>query len=355
MHTETMDRQAFEFVAKAMEQLDEYNRNHQLSYLKDAESVLTQAIRRDSQYLDASLYAGIVKDLIGKPADAIQFFDAILSNLPKDSESRRDEVQYSRGVAWYHQYSHRKLAQAEPDFLAVVNRSRDMGLKLLARAGLAQTYAMWMIPNRTQKENLLKAEGAAELEFIKENRDKCLEQIELANAEKLPRFGFNLSKKLGSPLSVSIQGTVLNARGMCTMYWTDYNVKENDKRRDLLQEAIRYLEEADKYIPGDWANTCDLGSAHFRLAVVTRESGGAPDHEFKKALDLFQKVVDDLRPNYGFAFYEMGRICRVWHRFDDAKAYFGKSLDIPQEYRDTGDDTVKYELDRAEKGDSSFP
>jgi tetratricopeptide (TPR) repeat protein len=355
MHTETMDRQAFEFVAKAMEQIDEYNHDHRLSYLKDAESVLTQAITRDSQYLDASLYAGIVKDLIGKPADAIPFFDAILSSLPKDSESRRDEVQYSRGVAWYHQYSHRKLAQAEPDFLAVVNSSQDKGLRLLARAGLAQTYAMWMIPNTTQKEHLLTTKGTTELEFIKEKRDKCLEQIDLANTEKLPRFGFKRSKKLGSPLSVSIQGTLLNARGMCTMYWTDYNVRELNKRSDLLQDAIRYLEEADTYLPGDWANTCDLGSAHFRLAVVIRESGGAPDSEFKKALDLFQEVIDDLRPNYGFAFYEMGRICRVWQRFDDAKAYFGKSLSIPQEYRDAGDNTVKYELDRAERSDSSFP
>jgi tetratricopeptide (TPR) repeat protein len=120
MHTQTMDRQAFELVAQAMKRLDEYNRDHQLSFLQHAESALTEALTRDAQYLDASLYSGIVKDLIGKPADAVPFFDKILNNLPKDSQGRWDEIQYSRGVAWYHQYSHSKLAQAEKDFLAVV-------------------------------------------------------------------------------------------------------------------------------------------------------------------------------------------------------------------------------------------
>jgi tetratricopeptide (TPR) repeat protein len=132
-------------------------------------------------------------------------------------------------------------------------------------------------------------------------------------------------------------------------------VKENHKRHELLREAIRYLEEADVYLPNDWANTCDIASAHFRLAVVTRELGGDADTEFTKAIELLQKVIDDLRPDYGFAFYEMGRIYRVWKRFEDAKVYFGKSMDIPHEYRDAQDSTVKYELDRAEDGDSSFP
>lgn len=349
-----MDRQAFELVAQAMKRLDEYNRDHQLFFLQEAESALTEALTRDAQYLDASLYSGIVKDLIGKPADAVPFFDKILNNLPKDSQDRWDEIQYSRGVAWYHQYSHSKLAEAEKDFLAVVNKSTDADLRLLARAGLAQTYAMWMIPSTSQKEILLKGEGAAELEFIKEKRRLCLEQIDLVNADKVFRSGSKLNRR-ASLLSGPTQGTILNAHGMCTMYWTDYNVTGNDERRRLLQEAIGYLEEADQYLPGDWANTCDIASAHFRLGAVTRESGGNPVKEFQTAIDLLQKVVDDLRPNYGFALYEMGRIYRVWKRFEDAKKSFAKSLGIPAEYRDVGDGTVHFEVERAKKHDSNFP
>ena len=140
MHTETVDRQAFELVSKAMEFLDEYNMDRQLSFLEQAESALQGALRRDPQYLDASYYSAVVKDLIGKPADAVPIFEAILNGLPRDGENRRNEVEYSRGVAWYHQYSHRKLERAEADFKAVVDRSKDPNLRLLARAGLAQTY-----------------------------------------------------------------------------------------------------------------------------------------------------------------------------------------------------------------------
>lgn len=144
-----------------------------------SESVLAQAITRDAQYLDAFFYAGIVKDLIGKPADAVPFFDRILNNLPKESEDRRDVVQYTRGVAWYHQYSHTKLGQAEKNFLGIIERSKDGDLRLLARAGLAQTYAMWMIPRTSGKEKLRKGEGADELKFIETKRGQCLKQIDL--------------------------------------------------------------------------------------------------------------------------------------------------------------------------------
>jgi tetratricopeptide (TPR) repeat protein len=354
MHTETMDRQAFELVAKAMQRLDDYNRDRQLSFLQDAESVLAQAITRDAQYLDASFYAGVVKDLIGKSADAVHFFDRILNNLPKESEDRRDVMQYSRGVAWYHQYSHSKLEQAEKDFLGIIDRSKDRDLRLLARAGLAQTYAMWMIPRTSAKEKLRRGEGADELKFIETKRGECLKQIDLVN-ERQSESGFAYLKQPTALLAGPIQGTILNARGMCTMYWTDYNVKDAVEKRKLIVEAIGYLEEANKYLPGDWANTCDMASAHLRMGVVLRQLGTDFEPEFQKALALLRNVIDDLRPNYGFAFYEMGRIYRVWKHIDEAKASFKKSLDIPDEYRDAGVSTVTAELNRAEEGDFSFP
>jgi tetratricopeptide (TPR) repeat protein len=139
------------------------------------------------------------------------------------------------------------------------------------------------------------------------------------------------------------------------MYWTDYNVRDNNEKRKLLHQAIEYLENADRFLRGDWANTCDIGSAHFRMGIANRESGANPDAEFQRALVLFKKVIEDLRPNYGFAFYEMGRIYRVWGHFDDAKASFKKSFEIPVAYRDVGDATVQAELDRAEQSDSNFP
>jgi tetratricopeptide (TPR) repeat protein len=355
MHTQTANREAFELVTQAMERLDDYRRDRRPSLLEQADTALAQALQRDPQYVGASFYAGVVKDLIGKAADAIQFFDRILNYLPPDSERRRDEVQYSRGVAWYHQYSHSKLERAEHDFLAVVQRTEDPLLKLLARAGLAQTYAMWMIPNTDQKRRLLAGQGKDDLESISHKRDACLGQIELVRTQQASNPHAVSSGSSPTPLSNSIQGTVLNAHGMCTMYWTDYNVPDNDEKRRLLEKAIAQLGEADRFLPDDWANTCDIGSAHFRLGVVKRASHIDYENEFRRAVQMFDRVLDALRPDYGFAFYEVGRIYRVWGRFNESIANFEKALSIPVQYRDVGDRTVNDELDRALKGDSTFP
>ncbi len=355
MHSQTANREAFELVTQAMEGLDSYRRDRRSSLLEQADRALAEALQHDPQYVSAYFYAGVVKDLIGKAADAIQFFDKILNRLPPDSERRRDEVQYSRGVSWYHQYSHSKLERGESDFLAVLQRTEDPVLKLLARAGLAQTYAMWMIPNTDQKRRLRAGQGKDELEFIRRKRDACLEQIELVRVEQTSNPRAFRSGSSPTPLSNSIQGTVLNAHGMSTMYWTDYNVPENHNKQRLLEKAIAYLREAAGYLPDDWANTCDIGSAHFRLGIVKRASNIPYGDEFREAVQMFERVLSELRPDYGFAFYEVGRIFRVWGRFDESVASFDKALSIPVQYRDVGDRTVNDERDRALQHDSTFP
>ena len=355
MHIETMDRQAFELVSKAIEFLDQYNQDRQLSFLKEAESALQGALKRDPQYLDASYYSGVVKDLIGKPADAVPIFEEILNGLPRDGEDRRSEVEYSRGVAWYHQYSHRKLERAKADFSAVVERSTDPNLKLLARAGLAQTYAMWMIPTADEKTRLIQERAPEVLISIAERRTQCLQEVEFVNSKLRHRSRIASSKSPASMLSRSVKGTVLNAQGMCMMYWTDYNVLELAEREKLLREAVYYLNEADRYLPDDWANTCDIGSAHFRMGVVAKSSDADPSTEFKTAIDKFQRVIGELRPGYGFGLYERGRIYRVWGRFDEAKSSLNEALQVPVEYRDVGDENVNIELSRTEQGDSTYP
>ena len=355
MHSQTANREAFELVTQAMERLDDYRRNRRLSLLEEADAALTHALQCDPQYVSVYFYTGVVKDLIGKAADATQFFDRVLNRLPSDSESRRDEIQYSRGISWYHQYSHSKLERAESDFVAVVQRTKDPVLRLLAHAGLAQTYAMWMIPNTDQKRRLRAGQGKDDLEFIRRKRDACLEQIDLVRKKQASKLRALRSGSSPTPLSNSIQGTVLNAHGMCTMYWTDYNVTENDDKLRLLEKAIAYLREADGYLPNDWANACDIGSAHFRFGVVKRASTIAYEDEFRKAVQMFERVLSELRADYGFAFYEVGRIYRAWERFDEAVANFDKALSIPVQYRDVGDRTVNDERDRALRHDSTFP
>src|SRR5205085_3889172 len=96
----------------------------------------------------------------------------------------------------------------------------------------------------------------------------------------------------------------------------------------------------------NWANYCDLGSTHMRLG---HWRGTVTD--FNKALDYLRTVVNELRPNYGFALYEIGRTYRLMGKFAEALEYLSKAEEIPYEYRDVGDPRIDLEKKRA--GDSS--
>ena len=212
-----------------------------------------------------------------------------------------------------------------------------------------------MIPTADEKARLIQKNAPEVLNSIAERRTKCMNEVDFVNSELRKRSRFASYKSRASLLSRSVKGTVLNAHGMCMMYWTDYNVPDMAERKRFLQEAVHYLDEADRYLPGDWANTCDIGSAHFRMGVVAKETGADPSTELKTAIDKFQRVIGELRPRYGFALYERGRIYRVWGRFDEAKSSLNEALLVPAEYRDVGDKNVNNELSRAEQGDSNYP
>ena len=62
-----------------------------------------------------------------------------------------------------------------------------------------------------------------------------------------------------------------------------------------------------------------------------------------------------LRPNYGFALYELGRLHRIWERWSEAIEYFDRSLAVPEKYRDVREGLVKAERQRAESKDGRYP
>ena len=349
MNAETTNRRSFELVAFAMQTIDKYREDRQRKLLEEAETALSEAVKYDPQYALAAFCSGVTKDLIGKPADAIPFFDRLLKHPPPGDGGSRDEIQYNRGVAWYHQYGHEDLKHAEDDFLEVVTRTRNEGLKMLARTGLAQTYAMWMIPRPAEKARLRSGQAPDVLKFIGEQRTKCLQQVKLVN-NATPT-----SENTTSDLTRSVTGTILNAEGMCEMYWADYNVTGNADKKKTLGQALKLLTQAEEYLPDDWANTCDLASAHMRLADLKRTMGEPYKPEFEQAVSLLESVVHELRPDYGFAYYELGRVYRIWGKFGEAKDSFNKSLAIPEEYRDVSDKTVIEERERADRSDLSFP
>lgn len=113
---------------------------------------------------------------------------------------------------------------------------------------------------------------------------------------------------------------------------------------------VQELELADRLSPSNWANYCDRASALMRLGYY----GQSPEW-FQKAIELLDIVVNRLRPGYGFAVYEMGRVHRLGGDFKRAAAAFDRVLAIPPEDRDISDRRPTLELARARQGDMSFP
>src|SRR5262249_34840328 len=152
-------------------------------------------------------------------------------------------------------------------------------LRNLARANLAQTYAMWSRPSLDQKRSLEES-GKEEsvynhiwqmyersLEYCKKVRD------ELGKLRSLRRRNGMMWKKIAA--------TAENAAGMAHMYLSDYQVPNKQDDKTLLHLALSELNKADELLPNDWANTSDLGSVHLRLGVFRRREDEAPDVEFE--------------------------------------------------------------------------
>jgi tetratricopeptide (TPR) repeat protein len=94
-----------------------------------------------------------------------------------------------------------------------------------------------------------------------------------------------------------------------------------------------------------------------RLGVVARLSDKieTAKAEFAKARGYLKDVVDRVRPDYGFALYELGRVCRVASDFAAARDWFERALQIPEDERNISAKSVRAEIDKAKSGLDIFP
>ena len=350
MKPRTLNRRAFEKVEAALNSLRQYYSSQNVNYLHDAESALEIATKEDPEFLDAVYYSGITKDLVGKPVEASPYFNRILSDK-RVSRKIKIEAEYNLGVAFYHQYSHVKLEAAEMHFKNVINKSKesnDKELQAMTFANLAQTYAMWMIPNSHQRKLRDTPEGLSQI------RNHVAQKFEkFQECEKKVRECLSRSRGKGNSYK-KIEAVIENAAGMALMYHTDYSDETREDKIEGLQRALAYLQKSDKIAPNDWANTCDLGSVHMRLGYHT-EDKNQKDNYFKMAIDYLNNVLNVLRPDYGFAWYELGRIFRMQGNFEDSMENFNKALSIDVQYRDVDNETINLEKNRATEKDVSFP
>jgi tetratricopeptide (TPR) repeat protein len=331
MHTETNNRRAFELVTEALIEIDQYKQSKEPSQLKVAKHKLERAQAEDPSYMRALYYNAMVNDLIGQAADAIDQFKKILEQHPPFME----EVRYNLAVACYHRYSREYLDEAAKHFQEVIDNTHDqITLNLLAHVGLAQTYAMRMIqPNPLEPDN-----EEVQLYFNKVNDQYDLVIEKLENIEGVDDETAN-----------EIRWAAHNARGMSLMYHSDYCGSLKD-RQSRLMEALVELQKADNYSPHNWANYCDLGSANMRLGYWLDSQAN-----FNEAINRLKYVVSSLRPNYGFALYEIGRTYRLMGNFKEAIRYFDEALKIEYKYRDVSDRRIQLEKDRAEMESKEYP
>ena len=66
-------------------------------------------------------------------------------------------------------------------------------------------------------------------------------------------------------------------------------------------------------------------------------------------------MLAELRPNYGFALYEIGRTYRLMGEFAKAITHLEQAQSIPVEYRDVGDPRIDLEKSRARDSSRDYP
>jgi tetratricopeptide (TPR) repeat protein len=93
-----------------------------------------------------------------------------------------------------------------------------------------------------------------------------------------------------------------------------------------------------------------------RLGYTYKAQGSVADakKEFEKARQYLRDVIDRIRPNYGFALYEIGRVYRLECNFNEALRWFDKAKMIPEKDRNVSDRSIAKQIEKTNKGDSTL-
>jgi tetratricopeptide (TPR) repeat protein len=350
MHLETKHRQAFQRLQEAQSSLTSFQQSKARIDLKTAGAKLDEALNLDPNYLRAFYYRGLVRDMLGEAEQAARDFSLVLEQHPPFLS----EVRYNLGVATFHQYGHTNLKLAVTHFEDVIKSTNKPALRLRASAFLAHAYAVMMIPRPAEKtddcrklnEFLASAEARKHVSRYHElsvDRSTALES-ELES-----------EKDLDSSTRDEIRWRLRNTLAVQRMFYTDYFETE---RIEKLLQAEQVLLEADTINPSNWSIYCNLGSTYMRLAhwlkVYNEKATEDSEAYFAKALTRLDKVMADLIPNYSFAIYEKGRVYRLWGKFDEAKTWLHRALEV-NENQTVSPTTIKCELERAELGSTDYP
>jgi tetratricopeptide (TPR) repeat protein len=335
---ETSNWQAFNLATEALRDIDRFvsSSSKNRTILVEARQKLAGAVHKDPTFIRAQYYSAIVDDMLGQPAKASTELERLLDQKP----TFRDEAEYNLGVSYYHQYSKDEMTKAISAFENVVQHTADIPLKYMASAGLVRAFAM-MVLHSSKEGNQQDA-----VKFTEKSR---------ANSESLLE-NVKSDESLDQKTKKEIKWRTLNGRGVGRMFYSDYENDLGTRKKDL-QQALKDFEAADKLSPNNWEIVCNFGSVHMRLGYLEKLFGhkDASLQEFTTAHQRLQDVVGRIWPNYGFALYETGRICRLEQNFQEALVWFEKAMAIPEDERNVKTKTVEGEIAKARSGSDKFP
>jgi tetratricopeptide (TPR) repeat protein len=316
LQAQTLNRKAFDFFNSATMKVANYYLTLDSRILDLAISDLDQSIKLDPQYFQPLNYKGIIYDIKGLPKKALEAFDEI---QPSDlSGDLRLEVDYNKAVANYHLY-HEPNIQAAITELTKLTQVPTGNLKLtaLANAALAQSYGMMVLHSQQKGQTI---------------RDQYVALAD-STAENTIKFIYSNQKALGAQFVNNAIWIAYNAEGISLMYRDDHKrdavqPEEEQYFSENLNKAAALFDQALTFSPNNWAVKCNVGSVNMRLGhlyIKLNDIAKAKTY-FIKATAILTEVVEKVRINYDFAFYEMGRIERFQQNKTKALAYFEKAI-----------------------------
>lgn len=334
---ETNNWQAFNLATEALRDIDRFvsSSSKNRAILMEAREKLAGAVNKDPSFMRAQYYSAIVDDMLGQPAKAATELEQLLDRKP----AFKDEAEYNLGVSYYHLYSKDQIKKAITAFENVIRQTTDVPLKYMASAGLVRAFSMMVLHNSKEGN---RQDAVTFSEKSRADSERLLESV-------------RSDKSLDQKTKSEIKWRTFNGRGVGQMFYSDCET-DLSKRKKELQQALKDFEAADKLSPNNWEIVCNFGSVHMRLGDVEKLSGRESDaqQEFATARTYLQNVVSRIRPNYGFALYEIGRVYRLEKNFREASVWFEKALAIPDDERNISAKGVAAEIEKSRAGSDKF-
>lgn len=156
-------------------------------------------------------------------------------------------------------------------------------------------------------------------------------------------------RKSSEPLR-QIKALARNAYGLASMYYTDAFLSKEEKVKYLIDFSLPALTADSDIFGRDPSIFCDIASCKMRIAYWAESAG-----LFYEAEELLREVKTRLWPEYGFAYFELGRIARLQGQFFDAEQHFWQTLRTPEDYRGVTKARIERELRLTSERSSVYP